>query len=98
MASVVLFVDAFLAPKDSDPGRWLAAGLGVLMVVRALIATPQPVRVVASGCFLTFVVVGGNHGLISANRPLWVVPTIVAGFVALSGSFADKSGPPGSPE
>jgi hypothetical protein len=69
IGTLICFADVAYAPTDSDPGRWVSAVFGLLMLRRAIIATPQPPVVVLSGCFLTAFVVAGNHGLLNINKP-----------------------------
>jgi hypothetical protein len=59
-AALISFRDAFVAPKSSDPGRWVVAILGIVLLRRATIAVPQPSAVILSGCILTAIAVAGN--------------------------------------
>ena len=72
IATLICFAEVAYAPKDSDPGPWVAAVLGLLLLRRAIIATPQPTVVSLSGCVLTAFAVAGNHGLLNINKPLWI--------------------------
>ena len=78
IASVISFAEAVRAPRNSDPGPWAAAVLGLLLLRRAIMATPQSAVVIASGCSLAAILVAGNHGLLKVNEPVWVGLTIVA--------------------
>lgn len=82
IAAVVCFAEASYAPTDSDPGRWATAVLGLLLVRRAIIATPQPTVVILAGCFLTVFVVLANHGILHINKPAGIGLVLVgfAGF------------------
>ena len=51
-AALLCFIDGFLAPKGSDPGPALTAVMGILLVRRAVIITPQPTVVIVAGCVL----------------------------------------------
>jgi len=79
MAAIISFADVFLAPKESDPGPWAAAGLGLVLLRRVLIRAQQPAMAILSGCFLTILLVAGNHGLLNVNRPVWLGLIITAG-------------------
>jgi hypothetical protein len=81
VAAVVTFVAVPYAPKDSDPGPWLTAVWGILLLRRAIITVPQPVVVILSGCFLTALTLAGDHGLININRPMWI-GTMLVGFIS----------------
>ena len=72
IAALICFAEVAYAPKDGDPGPWAAAVLGLLLLRRAFIATPQPTVVILSGCFLTAFVVAGNHGLLNINKPVGI--------------------------
>ena len=80
-AAIASFVDAFLSPKDSEPGPWAAAVLAILLLRRALIRTAQPLPAVASGCILTALLIAGDHNFLHVKKPLWVGLVIVAGIV-----------------
>jgi hypothetical protein len=80
-ATLISFGDAFVAPKDSDPGRWAAAILGIVLFRRAIIVVPQPSSVILSGCILTAILVAGNHGLLDVNKLVWLAVIVVAGIV-----------------
>ncbi len=51
-AALVCFVDALVASRESDPGPALTAVMGILLVRRAVIITPQPTVVIVAGCVL----------------------------------------------
>jgi hypothetical protein len=72
IATLICFAEVAYAPKESDPGPWVAAALGLLLLRRTIIATPQPTVVILSGCFLTAFVVAGNHGLLNINKPVGI--------------------------
>jgi hypothetical protein len=82
IATLICFAEVTYAPKDSDPGPWVTAVLGLLLLRRAIIATPQPTVVVLSGCFLTAFMVVGNHGFLNINKPVGIILILVgfAGF------------------
>jgi hypothetical protein len=82
VGTLICFAEVAYAPKDSDPGPWVTAVLGLLLLRRAIIATPQPAVVIFSGCFLTALMVAGNHGLLNINKPAWIGLMLVgfAGF------------------
>jgi hypothetical protein len=76
----ILLVGAFIcvgeirnAPRDSDPGPWLTAAFGLLLIRRGILATRQPSAVIISGCLITVLTVAGNHGFLNINRPVWTV-------------------------
>lgn len=77
-AAVLCFLDSFLAPKESELGPALTAVMGILLVRRAIIVTPQPMIVIVAGCVLTAQVLAGNHGLVNVNKPAWIALTLVA--------------------
>ena len=72
VGTLICFTEVAYAPKDSDPGPWVTAVLGILLLRRAIIVTPQPEVVVLSGCFLTALMVAGNHGFLNINKPAWI--------------------------
>ncbi len=78
-ASAVCLAEIVRAPKDSDPGPWLAAALGLLLLRRTVITAPQSAAVIVSGWILTAIIIGGNHGFLDVNKPVWIGLTIVAG-------------------
>jgi hypothetical protein len=71
-AAVLCFLDSFLAPKGSDPGPALTAVMGILLVRRAVIVTPQSAVVIFAGCVLAGLMVVGNHSFVNLNRPIWM--------------------------
>jgi len=71
-AALLCFIDGFLAPKDSDPGPALTAVMGILLVRRAVIITPQSAVVIAAGCILARLMLVGNHGFVNLNRSIWL--------------------------
>lgn len=79
LAAVICFVDAFVA-KGEDPGPAPTAVLGILLVRRALVISPQPPIVIVAGCILTALVLAGNHSVVNINKPVWIVLVLV-GFV-----------------
>lgn len=79
MAGLISLGDGFVAPKDSDPGRWAAAILGIVLLRRAIIVGPQPSPVILSGCILAAILVAGNHGLLNVNKFVWLAAIVVAG-------------------
>jgi len=72
LAAVLCFVDAFVAPKESDPGPALTAVMGILLVRRAIIVTPQSPVVIFAGCVLAGLMVVGNLSFVNLNRPIWM--------------------------
>jgi hypothetical protein len=76
LAALVCFVDAFVA-KGDDPGPAITAVLGILLVRRALVISPQSPLVIIAGCMLTALVLAGNHSLVNINGPLWIVLALV---------------------
>jgi len=81
------FGELLLAPKGADPGPWVAAILGILLLRRAIITAPQPALAVLSGSLLAAIVVAGDHGFLHVNKPLWICVIIVAG---IGFAFAEK--------
>jgi len=79
IAALVCFFDIGWAPKDSDPGPWVTAGMGLVLMRRAIITTPQPPVVIFSGCFLAAAAVTSNHGIVSSNSPAWLLSVLVTG-------------------
>lgn len=79
LGALVCFIEIVLAPKDSEPGPALAAGMGILLVRRAIIVTPQPKVVIVAGCVLTALVVAGDHALVNTKNPIWIALILVAG-------------------
>src|SRR5215467_7133 len=79
--ALISFGDTFIAPKHSEPGRWAAAILGIVLFRRAIIVVQQPSPVILSGCILAAILVAGNHGLLDANKLVWVTVILVAGIV-----------------
>ena len=79
LAALICFVDAFIV-KGDDPGPVLTAVLGILLVRRAVVISPQSPIVLIAGCILTALVLAGNHSVVNINKPLWIVLAIV-GFV-----------------
>ncbi len=77
--ALLCFLEIFLAPKGSDPGPTLAAVMGILLVRRAIIVTPQPTVVIVAGCVLAALVVTGDHGLVNINDSIWIALILVAG-------------------
>jgi len=82
IGTLICFAEVVYAPQESDPGPWLTAVLGLLLLRRAIIATPQPTVVILSGCFLTAFIVAGNHGLLNINKSVGIILILVgfAGF------------------
>lgn len=78
IAALVCFSEIAGAPKGSDPGPLVTAGLGLVLIRRAIIIAPQPLMVILSGWFLTAAAVGSNHGLVSSHNPGWMVSVLVA--------------------
>jgi hypothetical protein len=79
LAAVLCFVDAFVAPKESDPGPALTAVMGILLVRRAIIVTPQSAVVIFAGCVLAGLAVAGDHGFVNINKPIWIALMLIAG-------------------
>lgn len=78
VGTVACFADAVYGPRGGDPGPWLTAVLGILLLRRAIITVSQPAIVILSAVFLTTLVVAGNHGLLNINKPVWIGFTLVA--------------------
>jgi len=78
-AALLCFVDSFLAPKGGDPGPPLTAVMGILLVRRAVIITPQPTVVIVAGCVLAGLAVTGNHALVNINNWVWIALMLIAG-------------------
>ena len=85
--TICSLADIFLAPKGRDPGPWVAGILAVLLLRRALLAAPQPLIAILSGCVLTALVIGGNHGFLNINNPQWIALTVVVG---IGFAFAER--------
>jgi len=79
LAAMVCISEFARAPKDSDPGPWATAGLGVVLIRRAILADPQPLTVILSGLFLTAAAVASNHGFVNSRNPMWLVSVLSAG-------------------
>ena len=77
-AALLCFLEIVLAPKDSDPGPILAAVMGILLVRRAIIITPQPTVVIVAGCVLAALVVTSDHGLVNINDSIWIALMVIA--------------------
>ena len=78
LAAVLCFADCFLAPRNSDPGPALTAVMGILLLRRAVIITPQSAVVILAGCVLATLVVIGNHSFVNINAPVWIGLILVA--------------------
>jgi hypothetical protein len=78
-AAVLCFLDSFLAPRGNDPGPALTAVMGILLVRRAVIITPQSAIVIFAGCLLAGLAVAGNHGFININKPILIALILIAG-------------------
>jgi phosphoglycerol transferase MdoB-like AlkP superfamily enzyme len=78
IASAVCFVDAFLVPRGDDPGPVVTFVMGIVLVRRAVIVTPQPTIVIAAGCALTLLILVGNHHLANVNTALWIGLVIIS--------------------
>jgi len=52
--------------------------MGILLVRRAVIITPQSPVVIFAGCALAALAVVGNHALVNLNRPTWIGLTLIA--------------------
>jgi hypothetical protein len=78
-AAVLCFLEGFLAPKGSDPGPALTAVMGIVLVRRAIIVTPQSAVVVIAGCVLAGLAVAGDHGFVNINNPIWIALILIAG-------------------
>jgi len=77
-ATTIAFADGVLAPLDSNPGPWLTIVLGILLLRRAIIVTPQPAVVIFCGCFLTALALESNHELLNINDSLWIALMLLA--------------------
>jgi hypothetical protein len=78
IAAVLCFIEAFVAPKESDPGPALTAVMGILLVRRAIIITMQPTVVIVAGCGLAALAIAGDRGFVNINRIEWIVLTVIA--------------------
>jgi hypothetical protein len=78
-AALLCFADAFVASRESDPGPALTAVMGILLVRRAVIITPQPTVVIVAGCVLAGLAVTGNHAFVNINNWVWIALMLVAG-------------------
>jgi hypothetical protein len=72
IAAAVCFVDSFLIPRGADPGPVATFVMGIVLVRRAVIVTPQPTVVIAAGCALTVLMLIGNHHLANVSTPVWI--------------------------
>jgi hypothetical protein len=79
LAALLCFMEAFAAPKGSDPGPALTAVMGILLVRRAVIITPQSMVVIVAGCALPAIAIAGDRSLVNVNRIEWMVLTVIAG-------------------
>ena len=52
--------------------------MGILLVRRAIIFTPQPSVAIVAGCVLTALVVAGDKGLVNINKPKWIEMILIA--------------------
>jgi hypothetical protein len=77
-AAVLCFLDSFLASKESDPGRAASAVMGILLVRRAVIVTPQSAVVIFAGCVLAGLVIVGNHRFVNINNLIWIALLLIA--------------------
>jgi len=77
-AALLCFLEIVFAPKESDPGPMLAAVMGILLVRRAIIVTPQSAVVISAGCVLAGLTVVGDHGLVNINKPIWIALMLIA--------------------
>jgi hypothetical protein len=77
-AALVCFLEIVFAPRESDPGPILAVVMGILLVRRAIIVTPQPTVVIVAGCVLAALTVAGDHSLVNINSPIWIVLILIA--------------------
>ena len=78
-AALLCFLDSFLAPKNSDPGPILTAVMGILLVRRAVIVTPQSPVVIVAGGVLAGLAIVGNHNVVNINAPIWIGLVLIAG-------------------
>jgi hypothetical protein len=78
-AALLCFLDAFLAPRGGDPGPLLTAVMGILLVRRAVIVTPQSTVVIVAGCVLAGLAIVGNHEIVHINNMIWIVLILIAG-------------------
>ncbi len=46
--------------------------MGILLIRRAVIVTPQSAVVIVAGCGLAGLMVVGNHSFVNLNRPIWM--------------------------
>lgn len=91
LSAIICFADTAYAPKSSDPGPLVTAVLGILLLRRALYASP-PVMVIVSGYFLTALMVVGNQGLLDSHKVAGVALMLVgfACFILLERKRVEK--------
>jgi hypothetical protein len=77
LAASSCFLDGFLAPKESDPGPALTAVMGILLVRRAVVTTPQSVAVISAGCILAVIIVAGNHSH-KHKQTIWIALIVIS--------------------
>lgn len=77
IAAAFCFREIAVAPKGAEPGPWLVAVFGILLLRRALIQVKQPVAVIVSGCLLTAFLVVSDRGLLNANTASWIAIMLV---------------------
>ena len=46
--------------------------MGILLVRRAVIITPQSAVVLTAGCALAGLMLVGNHSFVNLNQPIWL--------------------------
>jgi hypothetical protein len=78
VGAIICFAEIVRAPRNSDPGPWAAAVLGVLLLRRAIITKTQPWVVIVSGLLLAALMLAGDHGLLNINNPGWIVLMLTA--------------------
>lgn len=76
ISALVCFSEIANAPRNSDPGPWLAAVLGILLLRRGILTVLQPIPVVISGCLLAALALAGDHALLNINQPKWIGITL----------------------
>jgi hypothetical protein len=81
LAFVACFVDVILFRRGGGPGPgpWAAAVLGLLLLRRTIVTTPQPSMALVSGWLLTAIFIAGDHALLHLGQPIWVAVVIAAG-------------------
>jgi len=70
-------IDVF-EPPGMDPGPWVTAVWGLLLVRRGLAVKDPPALVVVSGCFVATLMVVENHSLLKQNNFIFIPLVLLA--------------------